>query len=224
LTPVLKKKTKKVRKKDIEWEAELFDTSKPTAKFRKARIGAHRKRDFDEDRDLSFVWDRDIDARLTGVVFRKKGAIGFRNMGVENLDDVMEPSDWPDTGKAEPPETMSKKRFKGYQKRWGKDKTYAEQWGVHIPLIKQPNAFVTHHVVEKGHRADVEKISTGDVNRRRAFTYNEYGLALMEEGDYKEALSYFTEAIKMDPGEDTYRINLQRCKEWYDYSRRRRKG
>ena len=78
----------------------LYDTSKCQVRFRKPRILPRRKRDFDQDRDLDFDPNRLIDARLQGVIFRTDSAVGFRNIGVGNVEDAMSTKDWPDVGPA----------------------------------------------------------------------------------------------------------------------------
>lgn len=215
------KKSKRVKKKEKTWEAELFDTSKPTAKFRKARIKVKRRRSFNERRKLDFDWDRDIDARLEGVVFRKSGSIGFRNLGVDNLDDVMEHSDWPKTGKAKIGESNVKKRWKNYEKRWGKDKTREEDWGVRVPLQNQRKVIATP-VAEKAQVIEEKSTQSNFIEKKKAFTYNEYGLAQMKAGDLVGAMRYFMEAIRIDPNENVYRLNFQKCKELYDSGRKGR--
>ncbi|MGA1822320.1 MAG: tetratricopeptide repeat protein [Thermoplasmatota archaeon] len=214
----------------------IFDTSKCSAKFRKARIQPNRKRSFNEDRDLGFKWDRDIDARLQGVVFREQFAIGFRNIGISNLDYVMDEKDWPKTEKAKLGDTLAVSRSKGYQKRWGQDRSYQEEWGVpstwgrratrlkpqvtRAVVIEEPNVSWEE---PKGKPEPGAGQEPSPVDRKRAYAYNEYGLSLMEDGDFSGAVNYFKEAIKLDPIEDVYKINLQRCNEWLDYKKRRRR-
>lgn len=107
-----------------------FDTSVCQVKFRKVRVNTRRKRYFDEDRDLIFVFNRNIRARLQGVRFRKEDyAIGFRNAGIGNIEDAAEISDWPDVGPATKPDSMVLERDADYNLTWGKDQSYQEKWG-----------------------------------------------------------------------------------------------
>ena len=57
-------------------------------------------------------------------------------------------------------------------------------------------------------------------DQKRAFAFNEYALALMESGEYERAMNYFQKALDLDPSEDTYSINMKRCREWLDYKQR----
>lgn len=218
--------------------SKLFDTSKCTAKFRKARIRPKRKRSFNEDREIGFDFDRDIEARLEGMVFREQFAVGFRNLGIGNLDQVqvVEKDDWPDAGKAELGNTLAVDRTRGYQNRWGKDRSYKENWGTPMaPGRKQARrqsqvsraVVVEEQPVTRQQPARSQQpaasVRPSSVSRKRAYAYNEYGLSLMEDGDYRGATNNFKEAIKLDPIEDVYKINLQRCSEWLNYKKKRRR-
>ena len=217
----IQKKVKKRKKSKRKSEKKrFFDTSKPQAKFRRARIDWERGTEFDENRDLDFNWDRDIDARLQGIVFREKGSIGFRNLGVTNLDDVLDDEDWPDYGEAKPGKKFKKERIKDYTKRWGKDLSYDERWGVDIPLEQQPKAMISHHKYSFDNIVRDEIGREGRSKKSRAVKLNDYGLSLMEEGDYLSALEYFKKAIDLDPEEKVYKKNLNRCRLWWRYTSR----
>ena len=213
------KKGKRKKKKKKREKSRFFDTSKPQAKFRRARIDWERGTEFDEDRDLNFNWNRDIDARLKGIIFRERGAIGFRILGVNNLDDVMEKDDWPDYGKAKPGKRFKQERIKGYTDRWGEDRSFDERWRYEIPLDQQPKAMISHH---KFSFDDVLREGEGGTQskKKRAVKFNDFGLTLMEEGDYLSALEYFKKARDLDPDERVYVKNLERCRKWWKYTSR----
>jgi hypothetical protein len=97
----------------------LYDTSKCNVKFRRPRILQSRSLSFDHRRKLGFEPNRRIKARLSGVVFRRKAAIGFRNVGISNLEEVMDRDDWPEVGKAQLPDTLRLERRKDWSRTWG---------------------------------------------------------------------------------------------------------
>ncbi len=204
------KKKARGRRKD-----RIFDTSVCHAKFRKPRILQKRKRSFDEDRELSFDHNRDIEARLNGIVFRDTFAVGFRTTGLGNLDDIMGKKDWPEMPKAARPKTTKRKKGPGYEKTWGLDPSFKQKWAQPEP----GNEIITLGASTKDHdqyRAGTQRkdLQVSKKDRRDAYTYNEYALALMSDGDFQRALSYFEKARALDPKEDIYRVNHERCQEW----------
>jgi len=220
----------------------LYDTSICHAKFRRPRILQNRERSFDANRKLNFDPNRKIDARLTGVVFRTVTAVGFRNLGLSNLDDVKDMKDWPEVGKARPPETMSIKRHENWERTWGKDTSHEQRWGPASQMrggahpIKERMKQVATEIMEG---PALERIpssypqmsaqttvvreyapQTSEKDRKKAFAFNEYALALMEMEDYGRAMSYFEKALDLDPGEQIYRTNLERCQQWLEHKRK----
>jgi hypothetical protein len=245
----------------------LYDTSKCHVKFRKPRILQSRKLFFDHNRDLNFDHVRMINARLQGVIFRDKSAVGFRNIGVSNVEEVMGRGDWPDVGPAKPPETMKIQRNDHWESTWGKDHTYRERWGVspkedtkeYLYSRERIKPQVSYHkgrsrttrtttpsgtvhkkrtspkveVVEEpilakpsSSRASTQQTFTFETpvisakDKKRALLFNEYALALMDSQKYERAMTYFNKAQDLDPGEETYRINMKRCREWLEYQKR----
>jgi hypothetical protein len=245
----------------------LYDTSKCQVKFRKPRILQSRKLFFDHNRDLNFNHVRFIDARLQGVIFRKEKVIGFRNIGVSNIEQVMDRKDWPDVGPAKSPETLKIQRNNHWEKTWGKDHTYRERWGVaskkdtkdYLSSRERIKPQVSYHkrgtrttrtkspskpVQQKRPSPKVEVIeepvitapsstwqppartfsygapATSAKDKKRALLFNEYALALMDSQKYERAMTYFQKAQDLDPGEETYRINMKRCREWLEYQSR----
>lgn len=216
----------------------LYDTSKCNVKFRRPRILQSRSLSFDHRRKLGFEPNRRIKARLSGVVFRRKAAIGFRNVGISNLEEVMDRDDWPEVGKAQLPDTLRLERRKDWSRTWGQDKGYREKWGT-SPIVKrevqvetgeaeddevfraspekrrEPASIVT---IEEQPAGPASRVSP--VMRRKALAFNEYALQLMESGEYVRAQSYFRKAIELDPDETVYVTNLERCQKWMDYYRR----
>jgi tetratricopeptide (TPR) repeat protein len=263
-------------------QGEIFDTSICQVKFRKPRILMARERFFDEDRELSFDHSRRIQTRLQGVVFRKTKAIGFRNIGVSNIEKVSDKSDWPEVEPAKGPESLVVERDSDWNDTWGRDHSYEETWGAMRDRDPEAALFTDTRVkpqltyydegklikdvtpqwdssvdpnIEKGARkttenkkrkarkerfklpvyevveesstpiivppsaeedlSDLQSISPKD--RKRAFAFNEYGLALMESGQYDRAMTYFKKARGLDPNEKTYRTNQKRCQQWIEY-------
>ncbi|MGA1866419.1 MAG: tetratricopeptide repeat protein [Thermoplasmatota archaeon] len=250
-------------------------------KFRKPRILQGRARNFDHNRNLDFNPTRMIDVRLQGVIFRTDSAVGFRNIGIDNVEDVMDRKDWPDVGPASPPETMSLQRDQDWELTWGGDESFEKKWGgvkrTHgrdylysqdrikpqlsyygnkEPVPKEPilrktkpmkgrDAAAIHRSrpkpssrqsMETGAGASSQPIyappstietrssiyhrAANPKDRKRAFAFNEYALALMESGEYERAMNYFQKALDLDPDEQTYRINMTRCREWLEYKQR----
>jgi len=184
---------------------QIYNTSIVNAKFRVARITPDRDLSFDHDRELDFNYDRDIDARIKGVVFRDKALVGFQNLGISNLDDVMNPEEWPDTGKAEVGEAFHSERDSEWDDRWGggeeeKGKAYRKT----APFSGQPH--VSWEVVEPLPDTSYEK--------QEALSQNQYGVTLVRKGEYSTALLYFMKAAQLDPTNKTYRLNISKCKEW----------
>ncbi len=106
-----------------------FDTSVCQVVFLKARISPRRRRFFDHDRHLNFEHDRNIRARLQGVMFRKETYwVEFKNNGVSNIEDTAEPDDWPKMEKARSPDSMVLSRRPGYNNVWGRDRSYQQKW------------------------------------------------------------------------------------------------
>ncbi|MBN1390013.1 MAG: tetratricopeptide repeat protein [Candidatus Thermoplasmatota archaeon] len=263
----------------------LYDTSKCQVKFRKPRILQDRKRNFDHQRELGFDPNRLIYARLQGVIFRSDSAVGFRNIGIGNIEFVKDRKDWPDVGPAEPPEMMKVQRDHDWERTWGMDETFEARWGgrrrtpsrdylysqdrikpqlsyysqkkpvppeppvprnrsrqVQGPGQKpsprpqpatppstrpKPRVEVVHEAVHAQTRnkqvMTAPASTTRTVNpkdQKRAFAFNEYALALMESGEYERAMDYFQKALDLDPSEQTYSINMMRCREWLDYKER----
>jgi len=278
----------------------MYDTSKCHVKFRKPRILTSRERLFDHNRELGFDHNRNIEARLRGVMFRDRFAVGFRNVGVENIEDVARPEEWPDTGPATEPESLSISRDSDWNQTWGPDKDYTVKWGVapsrdHDASSKpaarmKPQLSYEHR---RGKRNDVRDLikSSGPSSRKgggsslshrkgspngplqpqyqvletdsnpifvppssmagvdeptpgtsrkadrkdqgrrvsqrdkkRAFAFNEYGLALMESGHYDRAMTYFEKATGTDPAEKVYQTNMDRCRQWMEYKRKGGRG
>jgi len=245
----------------------LFDTSKCQVRFRKPRILQSRKLFFDHRRRLNFDHVRMIDARLQGVIFREKGAVGFRNIGVSNIDEITGEEDWPDVGQARPPETLKVERSKQWEKTWGKESTYLEMWGVprsndtddQLYESERIKPQISYHKRKTGvpsgrtgsgvsrnamttpkvevSREPVMAVSASSLeprtptishevyaasarDKKRALLFNEYALALMDSQKYERAMTYFKKAQDIDPGEETYRINMERCREWLEYQKR----
>ncbi|MGA1848144.1 MAG: tetratricopeptide repeat protein [Thermoplasmatota archaeon] len=245
----------------------LYDTSKCQVKFRKPRILQSRKLFFDHDRDLNFNHVRFIGARLQGVIFREESAVGFRNIGVSNIEEVMSKEDWPDVGPARSPETLKIQRNDHWEGTWGKEQSYIERWGVKRKEDSREQLYsrdrikpqVSYHkrgarpvrtktparpVQEKRPTPKVEVIeepviaapsstwqppaqtfsygaqATSAKDKKRALLFNEYALALMDSQKYERAMTYFQKAQDLDPGEETYRINMKRCREWLEYQKR----
>jgi hypothetical protein len=274
------------RKKERQESTRLYDTSKCKVKFRQPRILQRRPRQFNENRDLNFNHRRVIDTRLQGVMFRLKPAVGFRNIGVGNIDDVMDKRDWPDVGPARPPESLKIQKDADWEETWGREESFQRRWGVDPKDVKnktrdylywkdriQPQLTYTNelmvqqskiahkptqrqqpvrHIPKQQYqqqyrsqpkpkpkvdvisrpiyappstfsnvpvRTSVQKrASSGE--KKRAFAFNEYALLLMESGEYERAMNYFQKALDLDPPEETYKINMQRCREWLDYKKR----
>lgn len=225
----------------------IFDTSVCQVRFRKPRVLADRSRSFDHDRELSFDHNRKIEARLLGVIFRDDRAIGFRNIGVSNIEELSSKEDWPDIGPATKPGSLIKKRRDGYDRTWGREQSYEQKWGVRA-IVPQPS-YKDHSQVsdvqdekiksssskkkkqrKSGSRQGVvidtgspiivsPKREVSSKDHKRAFAFNEYALALMEAGEYQRALTYFQKALDLDSTEETYHINMDRCRKWLDYSK-----
>ena len=255
------------RKSKSSSKSRIFDTSVCQARFRKPRVLVDRNRSFDHDRELSFDPYRMIDARLYGVKFRDDFAIGFRNIGVSNIEELSSKEDWPDVSPATYPLSLNKSRRKGYDRTWGREKSYGQKWGVRA-VDPKPSYDTRHEVTDvpekrrssspskkkktpskkkkqkSGGRQNV-RIETGtpiivpprredafstssaspkreisSKDRKRAFAFNEYALALMEAGEYKRALTYFQKALDLDSTQEAYHINMGRCRQWLDYSKK----
>jgi len=218
----------------------LYDTSRCNVKFRRPRILQSRSLTFDHRRKLGFDANRKIRARLNGVIFRREAAVGFRNVGISNLEDVMDRTDWPNVGQASPPDTLKVERRDGWAKTWGRDKGYKDKWGSQPsrkpegPKEGEADGEEDQEVfrVSTGKGKDrsertaitLEPVSpvtrTDPVMRKKALAFNEYALQLMESGEYVRARSYFQKAIELDPEEQVYVTNLERCQKWMDYYKR----
>jgi hypothetical protein len=287
----------KGRKRSIK---DMYDTSVCHVKFRKPRIVPERKRTFDQDRELYFDHMRRIRARLQGVVFRDHFAIGFRNIGVSNIEEVSEKRDWPKVAPAQSPKSLIVERDSDWERTWGRDESYSGRWGtardedhetVLYPAERIPpqlTYYSKRKVVEdktkpEWRRTKIEPTKTKETKRRsllssereeskwktrgsekvnqldggasnppievppsriewidentgsgsgmgeasvspkdkkRAFAFNEYALALMESGQYKRAMTYFQKARNLDPREEIYKTNMNRCQQWLDYRSR----
>ena len=276
----------------------IYDTSVCQVKFRKPRILMSRNRTFDEDRELNFDHKRRIKTRLQGVVFRKTKVIGFRNIGVSNIEEVSEDSDWPEVEPAKSPESLVQERDSDWEQTWGRDQAYEEVWGTSIDIDPEAALYTDERVkpqltyydekklikdvtpqwdsslapVEKrtktgprkkrssqkpGKKPFIDYVveydredkskqpvyevleqesvpiiappstreetpkSVSPKDRKRAYAFNEYGLALMESGQYERAMTYFVKAMDLDPNESTYNTNKKRCKQWMDYKSRK---
>ncbi|MBN1539238.1 MAG: tetratricopeptide repeat protein [Candidatus Thermoplasmatota archaeon] len=259
----------------------LYDTSKCQVKFRKPRILQRRDRNFDHNRDLNFNPNRMIDVRLQGVMFRTESAVGFRNIGINNIEDVMDRKDWPEVGPASSPETMSIQRDHDWEQTWGRDESFEKKWGgpartqsrdylysqdrikpqltyysqkEQVPKERSFRRTRSQNVHDAGRsprpgssptsqsvkgtgaevssqpiyappstidaRSSVRHRNVNPNDRKRAFAFNEYALALMESGKYESAMNYFQKALDLDPSEQTYSINMARCREWLEYKKR----
>ncbi len=117
------------RKRKIRSTEVIYDTSVCHVKFRNPRVDVHRNRFFDHDRELFFDHNRMIQARLQGVVFRDHFAIGFRNMGISNIEETSNPEDWPKIDPAKGPDSLIVSRDSDYETDWGRDQTYEAKWG-----------------------------------------------------------------------------------------------
>ncbi len=288
--------------------AGIYDTSICQVKFRNPRILMKRDRTFDQDRDLSFDHNRRIDVRLQGVLFRKTKAIGFRNIGISNLEDIDKDEDWPTVEPAKGPASMVMDRDSDWDHTWGRDQTYEEIWETkrdmehdailfptdrlepqltyysqqklidedqklkrsnqrrkkskakkkigptntakRIPFLdyvedvenKNKTKVPIYEVIEEdskpiyapppsgevrswsedeGPSFSSEQVTVSPKDRKRAYAFNEYGLALMESGQYERAMSYFQKAKGLDPNERTYTTNQQRCQQWMDFKSRK---
>ncbi|MFW3146108.1 MAG: tetratricopeptide repeat protein [Thermoplasmatota archaeon] len=262
----------------ITSDKRIFDTSVCHVKFRKPRIVLGRKLSFDHDRELGFDPNRMIDARLQGVVFRDQFAIGFRNIGVSNIEETTNDKDWPDVGPAQSPESLKVMRNRGWNRTWGGDRTFEDKWGLKkvdkrefmktreriqpqlshykydaAPIGTSEKVFIVDEKPRSRSRSEMKpgapeiraevprttpviavpsssyepapapKQETREVSprdKKRAFAFNEYALALMEAGEYQRAMTYFNKALDLDPTEETYHINLDRCNQWLDYKRK----
>lgn len=245
----------------------IYDTSECQVKFRKPRVLMDRNRSFDHDRELTFDHNRMIQARLQGVFFRDGFAVGFRNIGVSNIEVLSSKEDWPDVGPAKKPETLKKKKSKGYKKTWGPEQSFQQKWGQeaadpedYLIRRKRIKPQLSHEKYSKIDEKPVEmvistspskkkkkdsrsqvKFDTGksisappsrvevrshspvkrqvsSKDKKRAFAFNEYALALMEAGEYQKAMTYFNKALDLDPTEETYHINMDRCNQWLEYT------
>lgn len=209
-----------VKKEQGEGRSRIFDTSICHALFRRARVDPSRKRSFDPDRKLNFDHNRKIAARMKGVQFREGYAIGFRHMLLDNIDDISDPKEWVDMGKAKMPETYVKEEVKDWEKRWGKDESFEEKWKLPKKYVKGSKPPNKAPVKEPVQAKVVWEDSISPANKKRANALNEYGLTLMELKDYDQAIRYFVKAIEMDPLEGTYRVNRDRCMDWIRYMKR----
>jgi tetratricopeptide (TPR) repeat protein len=136
-------------------------------KFRKARIVPRRKRHFDQDRHLQFEHNRNIRARLQGVRFRNEPyAIGFRNIGVSNIEEAADAQDWPNVGPAKKPDSLVVERDSDYNQVWGRDRSYQEKWGDQIdddwdsaldPADPIPPQLSYYHLKEETKKAPRDK-------------------------------------------------------------------
>ena len=117
------------RKRKMRSTEAIYDTSVCHAKFRNTRVDVNRNRYFDHNRELYFDHNRVIQARLQGVVFRDHFAIGFRNMGISNIEEISNPEDWPKIDPAKGPDSLIVSRDRDYEKDWGRDMTYETKWG-----------------------------------------------------------------------------------------------
>lgn len=284
-----KGKRKRVSVKD------KFDTSKCQVKFRNPRVDVDRDTSFDPDRDLNFNHNRMIEARLSGVVFRDHFAIGFRNTGIGNIEEIASKDDWPEVEPAKSPSSLVVERDRDWDKTWGRDQSYKQRWGSDIdrhhetsiypaPRIEPQLTYYESKSSGKGRkkskakarkkstpkneiidyntiRSDLKKkaqaqrmtlLETGrepihsppsrnetsppyqvvfdddsrsgisPKDRKRGYAFNEYALSLMESGQYDRAMKYFKKARDLDPYEETYRTNMNRCQQWIDYRTRGR--
>jgi len=188
----------------------MYDTSVVHAKFRIARIKPERELVFSPERTLNFDPERDIDARLIGVIFREVAAVGFRNLGVSNLNEVADPEEWPDTGKAMPGETMESKRDQRWYAKWGKAKETRVKWSQTRRKLA-PRASARPVPV-----SPLPKRVSEEGAKEKAHSFNQYAASLVQRGDYHAALMYFQKAVELDPGNTIYRENIKRCQEWLD--------
>jgi len=213
---------------------------------------------------------------MKGVVFRQGYAVGFREIQIANLDDVMDKADWPDMGKAAPPERFERTNIKGWNKRWGKDQSFEERWDLPKkypktkaeaveyvksaarkeiakkykqyepqiqPVVEKVKDYYERSPVEVRWKEEprqepvtfqkqepkvqwepeeedevlVERPQISAASKKRAYALNEYALTLMEMTNYDLALKYFEKAIDLDPTEDVYRTNKDRCNDWIRY-------
>ncbi|MFO8050760.1 MAG: tetratricopeptide repeat protein [Thermoplasmatota archaeon] len=253
-------------------QGRIYDTSVCQVKFRKPRILMERDRTFDHDRELFFDHNRMIDVRLEGVIFRDGYSVGFRNIGVANIEDLPAKEDWPDVGPATRPESLEIKRSRSYTRTWGPDQSFKQRWGIkptdprdyvgkrtriepqlshekytkktNVPdemIISTPASSTRKHPIKsassigkprtkKKKKKKTVKLDSGSPiaappsgrevtskDKKRAFAFNEYALALMEAGEYPKAMKYFQKSLDLDPTEETYHINKERCKQWLDY-------
>ena len=188
----------------------MYDTSLVHAKFRVARIKPERDLFFSFERELNFDPERDIDARLIGVIFREVAAVGFRNLGVSNLDEVSNPDEWPDTGKARPGEAMESKRDQRWYAKWGKAKETRVKWSQ--PARKSVSRASARPVPV----SPLPQRRTKEGAKEQAHSFNQYAASLVQRGDYHAAQMYFQKAVELDPGNSVYRENIKRCQEWMD--------
>ena len=207
--------TVKKRKYRNRSKERIFDTSVCHAKFRKPRILQKRNRSFNEDRELFFDHNRKIEARLDGIVFRDTFAVGFRKRGLLNLDAVMDEEDWPKMPKAARPKTTKIQKGPGFDKTWGHDRSFKQKWAQPEPVNEIISLGASTRDRDQ-HRMGTQRkdLQVSKKDRKDAYTYNEYALALMSDGDFKRSLSYFERARALDPNEEIYRVNLERCQEW----------
>jgi tetratricopeptide (TPR) repeat protein len=83
---------------------------------------------------------------MTGVQFRQGYAVGFRQVILDNIDEVMDRKDWPDMGAAARPERYVKEDVEGWEGRWGRDRPFNEKWNLakkkRVPERKQAIEFI----------------------------------------------------------------------------------
>ncbi len=82
------------------------------------------------------------------------------------------------------------------------------------PIHAPPSSYTNVPV-----RTSTAKRATSS-EKKRAFAFNEYALLLMESGEYERAMNYFHKALDLDSSEETYTINMNRCREWLDYKKK----
>lgn len=190
-----------------------YDTSAVKAKFRVARINPWRKLDFAHLRKLSFDCDRDIEARLTGISFRTGFALNFRNLGVSNLDEIGNANDWPDMGKAKVIETFKSNKDRQWYDKWGKNISNEVKWE-RRRAPKKTRPLTRRQVV----RPLTDSTSS---EKKQALSLNQYAVSLVQKGEYVTALIYFSRAQQLDPENQVYQANVDKCKEWISVKRGR---
>ena len=223
----------KIRRMRVKPKPNKYDTSTVKAKFRVARINPWRKLDFAHVRRLNFDCDRDIEARLTGIVFRSEVVVNFRNLGISNLDEIGNADDWPNMGKAKVIETFKSNKDRLWYDKWGKEVSNDVKWGKEVSNdvkwgkevsndVKWERRTTTKKTRPLGRRQVVRPLPDSTASeKKQALSLNQYAVSLVQKGEYATALIYFSRAQQLDTENQVYQANVDKCKEWISVKRGR---